>query len=241
MKRLKENTVYTQKEVFEILNITQCTWNKRRQDWLKYFESFCEYEIQIGARGAYLIKINHILEDTYIPLPRKLAKTPKEIIQKDYDQQTVIEIKKEPYQTVSTLAIKTRSGTLTANYNHSQYTAEKYVRNSVNNETIIHKGMKEWRQLVDGSFIPLTPAQLVYLKQLFKDNFKDASNIQEDIYAGVEAGEITEADAIKLSGEIGFQAYNNALHIFEKEYHFRPKKVYCYEINSFAATSINVT
>lgn len=234
MKRLSENTLYTQKEIFSILGITQCTWNKRKEDWLEHFKVFCEYELKIGARGAWLIEIKHILEDEYKQLPRKIATKPSILIQQNYDKQTVEEIEKEPFHTIQSLAKRTQVGKYTAQYLHSDYTAQKYVRNTVNNENIIHKGQKQWmRVLPDGSFTPLAPQQLSYLKALFKECFKSISKEQEDIYAGIDTGEYTQEEAEKIAGALGFSAYQNAINSFEDMYKFRPKKVPFYEVNTF--------
>lgn len=233
MYKLKEDTIYSQRELFKILNISQYTWERRKQDWLEYFETFCEYELSIAEHGQYMIKINHILENEYIPLPRKITRPPKEKIQKDYDKQTIVEIKKDPFQTVQLLAAKAPNGEYTAQYKHSHYTSEKYFRGSINNETLVHKGPKEWRRLVENGSVPLTKQQLVYLKTLMKEEFSGIETEQENICAAIEAGELTREEGNKELGAVALSAYYSALAIFEAEYHFRPKKISCCELSSF--------
>lgn len=239
MKRLEENKIYNQRELFMILGISQYTWDKKRDEWLEYFKHFCEYEINHGARGVFLFTIKHILEEEYIPMAKN-SKTKAEVIQKDYDQQVVQEIRKYSFQTVNTLSNRTQVGSLTAKYNHSDYTSKKYVRNTIKNPNLVYVKTKVWmRPNNDDTFTYLTEEELAYLKSLFVKYFDGVKQDQEDIYAGIENGEYSQEEGVKLAGSIGFDAYRTALRAFNSRYGYTPKKIPEYELNAFGFDGVD--
>lgn len=243
MKRLKENTNYSQKELFVILGITQYTWDRRRDEWLEHFKTLCEYEITYGPRGTYIFLIKVILEDEYIPLPRqKNVQSRASLIQKDYDRQVTTEIHKYPFQTVNTLAHRAQNGEYTAQYQHSDYTSKKYVRNTINNPNLIHIKTRVWmRPCEDNTFMYLTAEELAYLKAKFSQYFDGIKKNQENIYASIDNGEYTKEEGIKLAGELGWGAYWQALNDFTAQYGFTPKKILEYELNVFDNTDLDLS
>ena len=218
-----EEGKYTQRELFDKLNISQYIWTRRKEDWLEYFYDFCDYEYYQERYGIWVFDIKEVYIKEYIPLPRKNNTKEKMDV---YEEFTLRYIKEFPYNSTALIARNAVSNKGIQNkYHHQPASAYRYIRPVVNDESKVNKGEKVWGYLSEDKlyFYPLNPQQEQHLKEILKHYLNE--EYQADIMSQVENGDVTKEEAKELLYNQTSSRYIEAMNAFKEKWGVWPFKV----------------
>ena len=218
-----EKGKYTQRQLFDKLDISQYVWTKRKEDWLEYFYDFCDYEYYQERYGIWVFDIKEVYIEEYIPLPRK-SDTKQKF--EDYEKFTLEHIKNFPYSSTALIARNAvNDEEIQSKYHHQPASAYRYIRPVVNDESKVNKGEKVWGYLSEDKlyFYPLNPQQEYYLKEVLKYYLNEEHQV--DIISQVENGDITKEEAKELLYNQVSARYVDAINAFKEKWGVWPFRV----------------
>lgn len=219
---------FTKKEFFEMINITESQWRRRKDEVLSLLEDCCDFEIHSGGVNNSL---TFIVKEVYGELPpltnKKLLSREEKL--RDYERFTLEELPKHPLNSIANLARNAvEDKQLKQKYAHKERTAMNYIRPVMKSDKVSAK-QKYWARLEGNSYIPLDKEEEEFLRQCFQENMKvreEYELIAMYENGDVEKEQIKEALFNKVKG-----SYDNAMNKFIEEYGFRPIKVTYWEVN----------
>lgn len=223
---------YTKEEFLVALGETRSVWERRKEELLDHISDFMLIEIRRGPNNGLLFDVQEIYGE-YIKLPRKNGTKVDRI--SDYKKFAYKEIEARPLNSPRLMAHKAvEDEVLQEKYHHCPDTAVRYLRPILRGEgSRVNVAGSVWAHESNGEYIPLTQEQEKYLRQLFKESFKDCSKTQGDYIADYENGSITKEECDQAISAVAFDCYYNAIGVFIDKYHFKPIKVKLYELNAY--------
>lgn len=237
MYRIKEHTTYKLKqEFFKIYNINTNTWDRYKEDLLEWFEQYFTFKIYTGARRTLYIAIEKIYDKDIIyeqmPDNKKVSKERKENF---YEAQTILHIHEQPQNTAINIARALEDSDEVKEFHHKTTTSAKYIGHTLKNTDIMQIIAKDWVKLKNGIYYDLTPQQLDYLTELFKENMQndDTCDAIIDTLAQEDNGDITKDETDKQIANTFRTIYKNVIADFKHKYGFRPFQVPIYGLNMF--------
>ena len=213
--------LYRKTELLNLLQISDDTWRRRKEDILEYLKTFWNYTIIPSGRS-----FNIEIKEEYAPLEPLPRKTKVKEIQEFYQKETENVIKTNPWNTGTNVA---RTILKYSNpYEHKVDTGSRYVRPILKEDYHLSTERK-WCYLdIDRNlYIPISEEQEDCLKQIFKLYLSDDKTAE--IMAAQDAGYITKDEVFNVL----MGGYNDAMNKFIEIYGFRPIKIGEYMKNAF--------
>ena len=153
---------YTTKGLREALGVTIYQWNTKRQEILDYLKYYCDYEILVqGTANVYIIKEVY---NQWEGMPKKKKSDEAKAY---YSQKAEKVINQDKYTTGSQLARDIRKLD-DFKLPHKEGTSAVYCREVLKEEYDIVD--RQWRHvdMEKELYVPLTEAQLEFLKNCYK-------------------------------------------------------------------------
>lgn len=212
---------YTTKELREALGVTTYQWNTKRQEILEYLKYYCEYEVMVqGTANVYVVKE---IYSQWEGMPKKKKSVETKAY---YSQEAEKVISQDKYTTGSQLARDIRRS---ADFNlpHKEGTSAVYCREVLKEEYNIVD--RQWRHIDKEKklYIPLSEAQLAFLKECFKREFNEEDNIERktNLINDYKNKVISQNEYKDMLCSIELSAYESAISAFIAEFGFQPRKI----------------
>lgn len=227
-----EPGVYTQKELFSLLNISTYTQKHRKEELLEHFKDFFKYTVEVG--GYHNITISYIIEEVYAdyePLPRKGQRAEKEA---DYKTFTLDTIEKHPLNTTMNIARRAvNDKQLQDKWHHKERAAANYIGPVINSK-LVSKKEKYWCRLdkENNVYEPLTEEQYNYFKGLI-NNISSTGGLDTmaEVVSLYNEGEISQDEYQNLISNVVTLEFQFVFSDFKSKYGFIPVKVSQLEVN----------
>lgn len=217
-----EYKVYKQKELRELLHISDNTWREKRDEIFEYLNEFFDYEVISKGRAIYIDIHSQYKE--YEPIPKK-----SEVARKYYKEKTKEELTDQPWNTGANIARNIiRKGQ--NKFDHREGTICNYVRPILKNAIV---SGKQWMQSdkENYTYVPLTEEEQKYLNALFHgkvDPNEDYDSLQE-----YKAGYITRKEVgEEVLNRVEIR-YDMVMEKFKRKFGFIPIYVKHFEIYDF--------
>lgn len=212
---------YTTKSLREALGVTIYQWNTKRQEILDYLKYYCDYEILVqGTANIYIIKEVY---NQWEGMPKKKKSDEAKAY---YSEKAEKVINQDKYTTGSQLARDIRKLD-DFKLPHKEGTSAVYCREVLKEEYDIVD--RQWRHvdMEKELYVPLTDAQLEFLKNCFKEQFSEDDNIEKktNLINDYKNRVITQDEYKDALCSIELSAYEDAISMFIKKYGFQPRKI----------------
>lgn len=222
---------YSTKQLKEALGVSAYQWKNKRTEILTQLKYYCDYESSNnGSSRFYRIK------EIYAPWEGFVEKKKSEEARAYYSKKAEEVIGQDKYTTGSQLARdiqKFNDFTLP----HKEETSAVYCREVLKEEYDIVD--RQWRHIdVEKKlYIPLTDAQLEFLKVCFKEQFSEDDGIEKktNLINDYKNRVITQEEYKEALCSIELSAYDSAMSQFIKRYGFQPRKIPGWEKKNWGA------
>ena len=233
---LKEDEVYSTKDMQYFFGVSKDTWKKKKDELLFHLSSFFEYEIEYDSKDYR--KLNyHILKQLheYEPPQRKSIKRDL-----TYENKIIETIQSNNLQTAKSVSRTIKTEPEIGEYNHKDGTVYEYTRLNMRKmfgTKVGESGTKGcilekiWCRVDKEAnlYIPMTENEIKNFHSIFSQYRKANQEKIATYYSDYKGGIITKEELNAAVGEVGISAFIDAQREFKATYNFRPLKVpiYC--------------
>lgn len=234
----EDNEMLSGTELKRRLNICNKTWDRHRLRILEHLSLYCDFEV-LGNSPRYIYHILHQFSE-YEKFNSRISK--KERNNEIYTKEIVKSVKRHPLATYTSINYDIVDKPTIKELNHTWNTSYGYVRNCTaisfgkgkgNSGKIGRVSDKIWARKIRDQWYELPEDQFIALKEYFKETFNGIEEKTVDIITDKENNVITPQEAKEQITVIQEASYNKAMIKFENMFHFRPRKVYKYELTAW--------
>lgn len=234
---LKEDEVYSTKDMQDFFGVSKDTWKKKKDSLLFHLSNYFEYEIEYDSVD-YRKYNYHIIKQLheYEPPQRKSVKRDL-----TYEKKIIETIQINALQTAKSVSRTIKTEPEILEFNHKDGTVYENTRvnmrkmfgtkvgESGTKGCIVDKIWCKVNDSLTNPYIPMTDEEIKNFHSIFSE-YRELNKEQiANLYSAYEGGNITKEELNSEIGELGISSFISAQKEFKATYNFRPLKVpiYC--------------
>ena len=234
---LEVGRTYSTKEIIEALEVSQSTWDHRRNELLSNLGNYYEYEVIYEGRRKFYKIVNQLGD--YEKPPNKRSAEKRNAI---YEEEIIEVIDADPIQTAKNVSRIIYEQPSIKAFNHTEGTVYEYTRRNMitmfGNGKSIPSGTKGeivekiWCRLnlKLNMYEEMSPEAIENFKVILKDKRQKDIEYEAEIMADYQNRLISKEEMRKLIADSSYIGYVGAQRLFRDRYGYIPLRVPVYSI-----------